>query len=485
MSRISLRWILIPALALSASLYGSAYAKGGLLNPVQYDTKVFSGYPTYVELTASLQDLASTYPDIARLYSLGQSIEQRELWALLITDNPDLDEEEPEFKYVSTPHGDEPLGTVLCMRLAELLLTTYSTDERIQDLVDDTAIWIVPLMNPDGYELGSRTNAAKVDLNRNFPSYPWELTGTVFDGLPLAYENFQPETGHIMRWTVENSFVLSANLHTGSLVVNYPYDDDGGPTGTYQAAPDDELFRYLSAQYADANPIMQALSPFLGGITNGAAWYVIDGGMQDWNYRYASCFEVTLELNLGKAPLATDFDILWDANRESMLRYMEAAHIGVRGRITDAETGLPVYTQVFVAGNTQPVYSDPDVGDYYRMLLPGDYDLTFTAPGYTSTTKSVQVTEGVVTEVDVALATGDSPAEEAQCPAEIAFKDAPRALQALRTFRDDVLNKTLTGRRLTAMYYTHAPDLSRWVAAAPERQNAFRTVALPFTQAAR
>ena len=60
----------------------------------------------------------------------------RELWAMLITDNPDTEEDEPEFKYVSTMHGDEPVGTENCLQLIERLLSDYGVDTRITDLVD-------------------------------------------------------------------------------------------------------------------------------------------------------------------------------------------------------------------------------------------------------------------------------------------------------------------------------------------------------------
>ena len=93
--------------------------------------KLAAGYHTYASLSAALGDYAGLYPDICRLVSLGQSVQGRELWALLITDNPDLEEEEPEFKFVSTMHGDEPVGTELCLFLIEHLLGNYGLDTRI------------------------------------------------------------------------------------------------------------------------------------------------------------------------------------------------------------------------------------------------------------------------------------------------------------------------------------------------------------------
>jgi len=360
-------------------------------------------YHDYASLTSDLQDYASAHPDICRLFTIGQSVQRRELWAMLITDNPYEEEDEPEFKYIATMHGDEPLGTELCLYFIDLLLNSYGVDPRITSLIDSTVIWIVPLMNPDGLELGSRFNVQGYDLNRSFPAYPYDFTGTIFDGEPLGDAGKPPEAAHVMRWTARNSFVLSANFHCGTVVVNYPYDDDG--RGNVDSpTPDDLLFEEVSRRYSRHNPPMWNSPRFPDGITNGAAWLVIVGGMQDWNYRYASCSEVTIELSDIKRPPASQIPAFWSNNRESMLSYLEAIHMGVRGIITDRASAEPLWAQVWVEGNAHPVFTDPDVGDYHRMLLPGTYNLTFEADGYLPhSVNNVTVTDGPATRVDVEL----------------------------------------------------------------------------------
>ena len=72
-------------------------------------------YHNYVELTAFLQDIAVNYPDITRLESIGQSVQGRELWVIEISDNPGINEIEPEFKYVANMHGDETVGLELSL----------------------------------------------------------------------------------------------------------------------------------------------------------------------------------------------------------------------------------------------------------------------------------------------------------------------------------------------------------------------------------
>jgi carboxypeptidase D len=375
--------------------------------PKEFAPTGLGSYHNYASLTSELQDYADAYPDICRLYTLGESVQSRELWVMLITDDPNNEEDEPEFKYISTMHGDEPLGTEMCLYFIDMLLTEYDTNDRITDLVNSTEIWVVPLMNPDGLELGSRYNAGGYDLNRSFPAYPEDFTGNLFDGEPLGDAGRPPEVAHIMQWTAQNSFILSANFHTGALVVNYPYDDDD--KGSVDSpTPDDLLFEEVSRRYSMYNLPMWNSPHFPDGITNGAAWYSISGGMQDWDYRYASCNEVTIEISNIKKPNASQIPAYWADNKESMLNYLEAVHIGVRGVVTDRSTGAPVWAQIQVEGNSHPVFTDPNVGDYHRMLLPGVYNLTVSAPRYASRFfTNVTVTDGPATCLDVELADTD------------------------------------------------------------------------------
>ncbi|KAJ4445265.1 hypothetical protein ANN_07066, partial [Periplaneta americana] len=354
----------------------------------------------YQELEEELNLLASNYPNITKLYDIGSSVEGRKLYVMEISDKPGKHEPgEPEFKYVANMHGNEVVGRELLLLLIKYLCENYGTDQRITDIINSTRIHILPTMNPDGYERAKpgdfksvigRPNAHNVDLNRNFPD---QFGVTKFNKVA------EPETQAIMNWIRSYPFVLSANLHGGSLVANVPYDDN--PTqrnGQPYVTPDDSVFKMLAETYSNAHKKMHFGKPcpqyypdeFPGGIVNGAKWYVVSGGMQDWNYLNSNCYEITLELGCYKFPPADELTTYWLDNREALLTYIETVHKGVHGFVRSTEgNGLPNVT-ISVEGISHNVTTAAD-GDYWRLLVPGKYSITASAHGYESQTLEVVV----------------------------------------------------------------------------------------------
>ena len=220
----------------------------------EYDfrTKTEFKHHNYTEMKEILENLNKKYINLTRLYTIGQSYENRDILVLEINTKPGVHEPgKPEFKYVANMHGNEVIGRELLLLLAKYMLENYGTNDKITKLIHTTRIHLMPSMNPDGYELSllgdcnseyGRGNAHKVDLNRNFPDqYFTTKENTVQEKETLA----------IMNWLRSYPFVLSANLHGGSLVANYPYD--GNPQqkdGIYSKTPDDALFKHLALVYS-------------------------------------------------------------------------------------------------------------------------------------------------------------------------------------------------------------------------------------------
>ena len=345
-------------------------------------------YLSYSAFQDYLYQVFLDHYDICTIESIGRSVQNRDIYYLKISNNPAVSQPKVKIKLIANIHGDEPVGYYLLLKLIELFTLEYGNDPRITNLIDNAEIFIMPLMNPDGYVNHVRYNANNVDLNRNFP-------------MPDGTENpdgnaYQPETLAMMNWSNANNFSLGMNMHGGSLVMNYPWDY------SYTLTPDDELLQELSLAYSSHNTPMYNSDEFEHGITNGAQWYVITGSMQDWNYAFTSNIEITVELGNTKWPPAATLPGYWEDNRESILSYIEYALRGVKGIITSTD-GSTIAAKVSSFGAGKEVMNDPANGDYHQILLPGNYRLMASALGYFPQIVSLSVPESGYITQDFAL----------------------------------------------------------------------------------
>ena len=358
-------------------------------------------YPTYDAYVSMMYQFETDYPDICDVFSIGQSVNGREILVAKISDNVNTDEAEPEFLYTSSMHGDELTGYPLMLNLIDSLLSQYNVAPRITSLVNDIEIYINPLANPDGAYYGGngsvsqarRYNANNYDLNRNFP-----------DILSGQNPNTQPETFAFMQFAEDRRFVMATNFHGGAEVCNYPWDRIS------ERHADDDWWQFVCHEYADT---AQTYSPsgymngFDDGITNGWDWYTTEGCRQDYMNYFHHCREFTAEISAVKLVPASQLEDYWEYNRRSLLNYIEQVKYGVTGIVTDAITGLPVEAEVFVLTHEEDnswVFSDPVTGNYHRLLIAETYDIQFSAPCYeTQVIQNVVVQNYVATVVDVQL----------------------------------------------------------------------------------
>ena len=115
-------------------------------------------YLNNTALEQHLAEYATRCSHMSRLVSIGQSASGKNLWALELSDKPGTPEAEPSFKYVGGVHGDEPTGRVLGLALAEWLCANHPAEPRAKRIVDSMHLWILPAMNPDGFERRTREN---------------------------------------------------------------------------------------------------------------------------------------------------------------------------------------------------------------------------------------------------------------------------------------------------------------------------------------
>lgn len=323
--------------------------------------KVLADYPTSAQIGQKLQAAAARYPNIMRLFSIGKSVKGKELWVMKISDNVGADEVEPEFKYISSMHGDEITGRELTVSLIEEIGQLYGRDSQITNLVNNTEIFIMPSMNPDGSDMKQRANANYVDLNRNFPDMTRDSQSSP--------NGRQIENQYVMAFQASRQFSLSANFHGGTIVANYPWDSK------YDLHPLNDFVKELSLGYAELNPDMRNSDEFPQGVTNGAAWYVVRGGMQDWSYVWHNDLQITVELSHMKWPSYSEIPGFYRNNRNSMLQFMAEVHRGAGFRMSRPNVEGSVSIKRINPARDLGTFAFKG-SEFYKVMPEGDYTFT-------------------------------------------------------------------------------------------------------------
>jgi hypothetical protein len=303
-------------------------------------------FSSYEEIGALLAGYAETYPEIAQFYSIGTSV------------------------------GDRA-DTVL--EIIEWLMTGYGDDQLATDLIDGTELLFVPLLNPDGYvsEPASRENANGVDLNRNL-GFAWHGGG--------AFPFSEPETTALRDASQAASFDLGLSYHTVAPYVNGPWNY------TPHYPLDEDLCQAVGDAYAGSSSY---------NVVFGWDWYGINGDVNDWSLGTQGTFDWTIEM-------ISDLNMQWGIHGPGVAAFLEWIFTGAEGIVTDAETGDPLFARIQIDPAGEPVFTDPDVGDFHRILLPGTYDITAVANGYEpATALGVVVPDGDTVSVDFELVPGD------------------------------------------------------------------------------
>ena len=286
-----------------------------LLREKKIETKAvqvstLTSYHTYSSLKTDLQNLVDQYPNITKVYDIGDSWEKtvgiadRDILAIKISDNVTIEEDdEPDILFMGGIHAREWISVEVPFYLAKYLLDLYGTDQKIKQLVDSREIWIVPLVNPDGLEY-SRTydrnwrkncrdngdGTSGVDPNRNF-GYNWGLTGSSGDPLSITYRGVapfsEPETQAIRDFVATHEFYASISYHSYSQLVLYPWGY------TKDATPHKEQ---LSKMAEDMANIIKEVHGMNYTSRQASDLYRASGDSDDWLYGTYNIAAFTVEL---------------------------------------------------------------------------------------------------------------------------------------------------------------------------------------------
>lgn len=185
-----------------------------------------------------------------------------------------------------------------------------------------------------------------------------------------------------MNFQASRQFALSANFHGGAVCVNYPWDS------TKTRHPFDSLLQDLSTRYSIENRPMYTSREFDDGITNGADWYVVRGGMQDWSYVFHNDLQVTVELSDRKWPRYSQIPGFYKDNKESMMVYAEAIHQGAGFKLANKTNGTVKIKQL-LNGRTKDLgqYGFRG-GEFFKVLNAGEYQFTVNTNGTVKTFKT-------------------------------------------------------------------------------------------------
>ena len=277
---------------------------------------IFDSYHSYDETTALM--LAMEASGVAKVYDIGDSVEGRDIWAMRISDNPtvDEDEDEPSVLLIGCHHAREWISVEVPLYIAKYLTDNYATNPEIQSLVDNQQIWIVPMLNPDGH-IYSRTIDSSwrknrrdngdgtygVDLNRNY-GYMWGLdigssgdtSSSTYRG---PYEFSEPETCAIRDLCLAHTFRSMATYHNygGEVAYTWGY--------TWDPPPDRCRDRYRVAD------VMKTLMNEVHGAGYTSEVYpgLTSGDTTDWTYGIFRMPSITVELRPTDTSGGSGFDL--------------------------------------------------------------------------------------------------------------------------------------------------------------------------------
>lgn len=364
-------------------------------------------YPTYSAYLATMDTFRSQFPQLCEIDTiLAQTPNNHTILVAHISNNLQDRGDKPAFFYTSTIHGDEPVGYYMMVRMIYYLLHNYATNPAVQNLVDNVDIWICPIENPDGtyYTSNNSLNSSPYstrynyhgeDLNRSYP----------FVGGATAMRDLEPEVQAMIDFGEARQFTMSANLHGGAEVFNYPWDY----WPSYQRPhADDNWWQYVGHKFADTchHYSSQYFTEENNGVTEGGDWYVITGSRQDYYNYYLQCREVTIEVGDYKVLPSNYLPYYWGYIYHSFLNHIKESLYGFRGVVTDTLTGQPLEATVVIENhddNVSFVSSRLPLGDYHRPIKGGTYQVTFSATGYFPKTLTLTATDGAAMVQDVEL----------------------------------------------------------------------------------
>jgi carboxypeptidase T len=329
------------------------------------------------EIEAFINEIHQKFPEITQIKSIGKSLEGRDIWAIKISDHPEIDEAEPSILFNAMHHAREIMTPEVTTDVVDFLTRLYGFDPEVTEWVNTTEIWVVPMFNVDGnnkmwledsmWRKNTR-NGHGVDLNRNYPQGWNSCSGSSGNTWAQDYRGTapasEPETKAMMDLVSEIKPVFDISYHSYSELVIYPFGCRPFRTPSEEAV---ETIGKEIAQKIDYKP--------------GTAWellYNADGGDIDWMYKEHQVIPYVIELNSTWVGFHPDYakwrDKTVERNRagwQHLLRRLKGPGVFGQFKNNEFEEIKILKTQGQKVHQTYKV--NPD-GTYFIILNPGRYD---------------------------------------------------------------------------------------------------------------
>lgn len=395
------------------------------LEAINLGSRSTNGYRNYTETVQIMKNLETLYPGIVKMYDLGKRYPyfngtakttrfNNSIWALRISDNPNLDEDsEPAILYTGLHHAREWITVEVCLYMMQHLSKYYNSNATIKDMVNSNEIWIVPIVNPDGFIYsheqddinkssgsggwrknmqetngvpGFQTNSADtgdgVDLNRNY-GYKWgydnigsesDPNGTTYRG-PSPFS--EPETQLIRDLALDRQFDTAVSMHSHGEIIIFPWGYKDADT------PHHEIFLEMSKEMARHNNYQY-------GNPNSGIIYNVNGEFADYLYGTMETLSFTFELGTNFIPPSNLVQGISKSNAEAAFVAAKYAsnplalfESGIEGTVKDTKgnplEGVQVNTNFL--NYSISTKSDKD-GKYVLKAPKGLFNITFEKNGF-------------------------------------------------------------------------------------------------------
>ena len=378
-------------------------------------------FHTYSTLCREIDSLEQAHPELVRVFTIGTTTAGKlPIRGVKLSRNVKKDDDRPTVLFDGCHHSDEILGAEICLAILRTFVERDGTDPEITLWLDKFQIYVVPVVNVDGYQVvtsgtdprwrknrrdtngdGIMEFTDGVDINRNY-DFNWAHGGSSdprSERYRGAYPFSESENRAFASLARAKHFVASLTYHSEGEVIYYPWTWGG------RKAPDDSLLTSIARDIA-RNIVT------IKGDTNYRAEYGagLVGQSYPWLYGTLGTFDFVVETGRGASfPPAYLVDGIVRANLNGVRTFLRrAGGPGVRVSVTDGHTGKPLDAEVWLpAIETEDVHrrsTRQESGVCYRLLLPGTYLIIVSAPGYEPLVlRDVRVDESGWTKIAAAL----------------------------------------------------------------------------------